>query len=103
MARRGRSACWRDGSYSKDSGITDGYPEFTLASLKKLGWDKDLTDAEVAMINKVNGNNPDTVSWSLDLSGGIQRVALMHGCVPYGNGKARMNAFGLPGPDSGAP
>jgi formate dehydrogenase major subunit len=25
-------------------------------------------------------------------------VALKHGCVPYGNGKARMNAFGLPDP-----
>jgi formate dehydrogenase major subunit len=87
-----------DGSYSKDSEIKDGYPEFTLASLKKLGWDKDLTEAEMATINKVNPANPDAVSWSLDLSGGIQRVALMHGCVPYGNGKARMNAFGLPDP-----
>jgi formate dehydrogenase major subunit len=38
------------------------------------------------------------VSWSLDLSGGIQRVAMKHGCVPYGNAKARMNAFGLPDP-----
>jgi len=38
------------------------------------------------------------VSWSTDLSGGIQRVAVMHGCVPYGNAKARMNAFGLPDP-----
>jgi formate dehydrogenase major subunit len=87
-----------DGSYSKDSEIKDGYPEFTLASLKKLGWDKDLTESEMATINKVNPDKPDTVSWSLDLSGGIQRVALMHGCVPYGNGKARMNAFGLPDP-----
>ena len=87
-----------DGSYSRDSEIKDGYPEFTLASLKKLGWDKDLTEAEMATITKVNSANPDAVSWSLDLSGGIQRVALMHGCVPYGNGKARMNAFGLPDP-----
>ena len=38
------------------------------------------------------------MSWSLDLSGGVQRVALKHGCVPYGNAKARMNAFGLPDP-----
>jgi formate dehydrogenase major subunit len=38
------------------------------------------------------------VSWSTDLSGGIQRVAMAHGCVPYGNAKARMNAFGLPDP-----
>src|SRR3954464_7944161 len=68
-----------DGSYSKGSAIEDGYPEFTLASLKKLGWDKDLTEAEMATINRVNSANPDAVSWSLDLSGGIQRVALMHG------------------------
>ena len=25
-------------------------------------------------------------------------MALKHGCIPYGNGKARMNAFGLPDP-----
>ena len=87
-----------DGSASKDSEIKDGYPEFTLGVLKKLGWDKDLTEAEMAVINKVNPTTPDAVSWSLDLSGGIQRVALKHGCIPYGNGKARMNAFGLPDP-----
>ena len=32
-----------EGSYSKDSELKDGYPEFTLGVLKKLGWDKDLT------------------------------------------------------------
>jgi formate dehydrogenase major subunit len=85
-----------NGSYSKDSEIKDGYPEFTLGVLKKLGWDKDLTEAEMAVINKVNAANPDAVSWSLDLSGGIQRVVINHGCIPYGNGKARANAFGLP-------
>ena len=87
-----------DGSYSKDSEIKDGYPEFTLGVLKKLGWDKDLTEAELAVINKINPTTPDAVSWSIDLSGGVQRVAMKHGCVPYGNAKARMNAFGLPDP-----
>ncbi|MGC1873325.1 MAG: formate dehydrogenase subunit alpha [Pseudolabrys sp.] len=87
-----------DGNASKDSEIKDGYPEFTVGVLKKLGWDKDLTEAELAVINKVNPAAPDTVSWSTDLSGGVQRVALKHGCIPYGNGKARMNAFGLPDP-----
>jgi len=87
-----------EGSYSKDSEIKDGYPEFTVGVLKKLGWDTDLTEAELAVINKVNPANPDAVSWSLDLSGGVQRVAMKHGCVPYGNAKARMNAFGLPDP-----
>ena len=85
-----------NGYYSKDSEIKDGYPEFTLGVLKKLGWDKDLTEAELAVISKVNPTTPDAVSWSIDLSGGIQRVAIEHGCVPYGNGKARANAFGLP-------
>jgi formate dehydrogenase major subunit len=87
-----------EGSYSKDSDIKDGYPEFTYAVLKKLGWDGDLTADELETINRVGGANPDAVSWSLDLSGGIQRVALKHGCSPFGNGRARMNAFGLPDP-----
>jgi formate dehydrogenase major subunit len=87
-----------NGYYSKDSEIKDGYPEFTLGVLKKLGWDKDLTEAEFAVINKINPTTPDAVSWSIDLSGGIQRVAIEHGCIPYGNGKARANAFGLPDP-----
>src|SRR5262245_3300424 len=85
-----------EGSFSKDSEIKDGYPEFTLGVLKKLGWDGDLTAAELEVIKRVNPNNPDAVSWSIDLSGGIQRVAMKHGCIHYGNGKARANAFGLP-------
>jgi len=87
-----------EGSYSLGSQIKDGYPEFTMAVLTKLGWDKDLTPEEVATIERVAGSldKIPTVSWSTDLSGGIQRVAMMHGCVPYGNAKARMNAFGLP-------
>ncbi len=87
-----------EGSYSLDSEIKDGYPEFTLGVLKKLGWDKDLTAAEMAIIERVNAANPDAVSWSIDLSGGIQRVAIEHGCSPYGNGKARMIASDLPDP-----
>jgi formate dehydrogenase major subunit len=87
-----------EGSYSVGSEIRDGYPEFTLAVLKKLGWDKDLTPQEMDTIQRVNPANPDTVSWSTDLSGGIQRVAIEHGCSPCGNGKARMIAWNLPDP-----
>jgi formate dehydrogenase major subunit len=85
-----------EGSYSVGSEIQDGYPEFTYGVLKKLGWDTDLTEAEKATIERIGGANPDTVSWAIDLSGGIQRVAMKHGCMHYGNGKARANAFGLP-------
>lgn len=87
-----------EGSYSLGSEIKDGYPEFTLGVLKKLGWDGDLTPSELESIQKVGGNSPDTVSWSTDLSGGIQRVALEHGCIPFGNGKARAIAWNLPDP-----
>jgi formate dehydrogenase major subunit len=87
-----------DGSYSTGSELKDGYPEFTLGVLKKLGWDKDLTPQELAVIGKVGGNNLDAVSWSTDLSGGIQRVAIAHGCSPYGNAKARTIAWNLPDP-----
>jgi formate dehydrogenase major subunit len=87
-----------NGSYSLGSEIRDGYPEFTYGVLKKLGWDKDLTETERATIERVGGKNPDGVSWAIDLSGGIQRVAMAHGCIHYGNGKARANAWNLPDP-----
>jgi formate dehydrogenase major subunit len=85
-------------SYSQGSDLVDGYPEFTMAVLKKLGWDKDLRPEERATIERIGGNNIDTVSWSIDLSGGIQRVCLDHGVCHYGNGKARANAWNLPDP-----
>jgi formate dehydrogenase major subunit len=87
-----------EGSYSLGSEIKDGYPEFTYAVLKKLGWDKDLTEAEKAVIERVGGNGADSVSWAIDLSGGIQRVCMEHGTIHYGNGKARASAWNLPDP-----
>ncbi len=88
-----------EGSFLPGSEIPDGYPEFTMSVLKKLGWEKDLTAEELAVINQVAGPDKlDTVSWSTDLSGGIQRVAMKHGCSPYGNGKARTVAWNLPDP-----
>ena len=90
-----------EGSWPQGSEIQDGYPEFTYGLLQKLGWDVDLTPEELAVIQRIGGNDPENlakVSWSVDLSGGIQRVALKHGCVPFGNGKARAVAWNLPDP-----
>lgn len=90
-----------EGSWPVGSEIQDGYPEFTMAVLKQLGWDADLTPEELATIERIGGGDPeaiDAVSWSIDLSGGIQRVAIEHGCVPFGNGKARAIAWNLPDP-----
>ncbi|MBK8008382.1 MAG: formate dehydrogenase subunit alpha [Rhizobiales bacterium] len=90
-----------DGSFSEGSELKDGYTEFNYGVLKKLGWDKDLTDAERATIEKIGGgpDKSDGVSWSTDLSGGIQRVCLkVHGVMHYGNAKARANAWNLPDP-----
>jgi formate dehydrogenase major subunit len=83
------------GSYPVGSEIKDGYPEFTMAMLKKLGWDKDLTAAELGVIEKIAG---DKTNWKTDLSGGIQRVAIKHGCAPFGNAKARAVVWTFPDP-----
>jgi formate dehydrogenase major subunit len=85
-------------TYSKDSEIKDGYPQFTYGVLKKLGWDTELTPAELAVIQKIGGAKPEDVAWSTDLSGGIQRLCVKHNVIPYGNGKARANAWDLPDP-----
>ena len=87
-----------EGSYSKGSDIQDGYPEFTVAVLKRLGWFDDLTAAEKASLERHFGANIDRAAWSTDLSGGIIRVALEHGCSPFGNAKARAVAWNLPDP-----
>jgi len=82
-------------SYSVGSELTDGYPEFTMAMLKKLGWDGDLTAEEKAIMAKGVG---DKSNWKTDLSGGIQRVAIKHGCAPFGNAKARTFVWTFPDP-----
>ncbi len=94
---RARFGVERDGvnllaedSYSKGSEIKDGYPEFTADMLKQLGWWDDLTAEEK---QAAEGKN-----WKTDLSGGIQRVAIKHGCAPFGNAKARCVVWTFPDP-----
>jgi formate dehydrogenase major subunit len=94
---RARFGVERDGvnllaedSWGKDSDIKDGYPEFSDKMLKKLGWWDDLTADEKAA---AEGKN-----WKTDLSGGIQRVAISHGCSPFGNAKARTMVWTFPDP-----
>ncbi len=79
-----------EGSYSKGSEIRDGYPEFKADILKQLGWWDDLTAEEKTA---AEGKN-----WKTDLSGGIQRVAIKHGCAPFGNAKARTMVWTFPDP-----
>ncbi len=79
-----------EGSFTEGSEIEDGYPEFTADMLKKLGWWNDLTAQEKVA---AEGKN-----WKTDLSGGIQRVAIKHGCAPFGNAKARAIVWEFPDP-----
>ncbi len=79
-----------EGFHSAGSEIKDGYPEFKDELLKKLGWWDDLTADEK---KAAEGKN-----WKTDLSGGIQRVAIAHGCSPFGNAKARVNVWTFPDP-----
>jgi len=84
-----------EGSYPVGNELKGGHPEFTMAMLKKLGWDIDLTADERAVIEKIAG---DKTNWKTDLSGGIQRVAIKHGCAPFGNAKARVMVWTFPDP-----
>ncbi len=84
-----------DGVYSVGSEIQDGYPQFTMQMLMDLGWDGDLTSEERAVIDGIAG--PKT-NWKVDLSGGIQRVAIKHECAPFGNAKARAVVWNFPDP-----
>ena len=83
-----------EGSYSKGSEITDGYPEFTTAVMQRLGWDAEYTDAERASLARQGG----AASWATDLSMGIIRITMDHGVMAYGNAKARAVAWNLPDP-----
>jgi formate dehydrogenase major subunit len=111
-----------EGVYSLDSEIQDGYPEFTYAMLKELGWHTELTDAEKVEIARASGipefqkgeaevgeagmspfpsdfdDKVAKVNWKTDLSGGIQRVAIKHECAPFGNAKARAVVWTFPDP-----
>ena len=116
-----------EGVYSVGSEIQDGYPEFTMQMLIDLGWDGDLTAEERLSIEVVagyrdlegnlTGNGEEVgeqsqtgpypsdwmekiggVNWKTDLSGGIQRVAIAHGCAPFGNAKARAVVWTFPDP-----
>jgi formate dehydrogenase major subunit len=66
-----------------------------MAMLEKLGWDKDLTAEERKTIDGIAGSK---TNWKTDLSGGIQRVAIKHGCAPFGNAKARAVVWTFPDP-----
>ena len=94
---RARFGVERDGvnllaedSWSVGAEIEDGYPEFTADMLKQLGWWGDLTPEEQAAA--------EGKDWKTDVSGGIQRVAIAHGCAPFGNAKARVNVWTFPDP-----
>jgi formate dehydrogenase major subunit len=79
-----------EGSYPVGNEIKNGHPEFSADLLKKLGWWDDLTPEEKQL---AEGKN-----WKTDRSGGIQRVAIKHGCAPFGNAKARVIVWTFPDP-----
>ncbi|MCB2264304.1 MAG: molybdopterin-dependent oxidoreductase [Candidatus Thiosymbion ectosymbiont of Robbea hypermnestra] len=89
VERQGESLL-ADGSYPVGNALQDGHPEFTADILKMLGWWDDLTPREK---QQAAGKN-----WKTDLSGGIQRVAIAHGCAPFGNAKARSIVWTFPDP-----
>ncbi|MCU0920269.1 MAG: formate dehydrogenase subunit alpha [Burkholderiaceae bacterium] len=90
VERDGESLLAGDGSHSKGAELTTGYPEFDHLLLKKLGWWADLSEAEQ---KAAEGKN-----WKTDPSGAIIRVAMKHGCHPFGNARARAVVWNFPDP-----
>jgi formate dehydrogenase major subunit len=90
VERNGVSLLAADGSHSVGAEIKTGYPEFDHVLVKKLGWWDELTAEEKKM---AEGRN-----WKTDHSGGIIRVAMKHGCHPFGNAKARALVWNFPDP-----
>ena len=88
VERDGVNLLAEDGVANKGSEITTGYPQFDHVLLKKLGWWDELTDEEKKAA--------EGKTWTNDLSGGIQRVAMKHGCTPFGNAKARAVVWNWP-------
>jgi len=89
ITKDGVSLLAADGSHSKDSDITTGFPEFDHVLMKKLGWWSELTPEEQAA---AEGKN-----WKTDLSGGIQRVCMVnHNVHFWGNARARAVVWNFP-------
>ena len=89
VEKDGVSLLAEDGSHSLGADITTGYPEFDHVLMKKLGWWGELTPEEQA---KAEGKN-----WKTDPTGAIIRVVMKnHGCLPFGNAKARAIVWNFP-------
>jgi formate dehydrogenase major subunit len=89
ITKDGEDLLAADGSHSKDSEITTGFPEFDHVLMKKLGWWSELTPEEQAA---AEGKN-----WKTDLSGGIQRVCMVNHQVHFwGNARARAVVWNFP-------
>ena len=62
-----------------------------MAAIQKVAGVSDMSTSEAEQ--KLGG-----VNWKTDLSGGIQRVAIQHGCAPFGNARARCVVWTFPDP-----
>jgi formate dehydrogenase major subunit len=88
VSRDGVDLLAGDGSHPVGAEITTGHPMFDHVLLKKLGWWSELTPDEQ--------KSAEGKSWATDRSGGIIRVALKHGCHPFGNARARAVVWNFP-------
>tara|TARA_R110000850_G_scaffold25560_3_gene73656 strand:- start:1902 stop:4589 length:2688 start_codon:yes stop_codon:yes gene_type:complete len=79
------------------AGYPEGAPVTTLppedSGTEEVGETSQQGEIESDYVTKSGG-----VNWKTDLSGGIQRVAIAHGCAPFGNAKARAVVWTFPDP-----
>lgn len=84
-----------DGSWPTGAVLQRGHGGVSMAMLQGLGWQGELRQTERT---RIDGSNGQATHWDTDLSGGLQRVALLKGLSPAGNGRARCVAWDFSDP-----
>ena len=92
VEKDGESLLAGDGSASVGSDLAFGYPEFDHVLMKKLGWWDELSDEGRKPPPRARTGRPTSPAAS-------SRVVMKnHGCMPFGNARARAVVWNFPDP-----
>ncbi|KZY33102.1 formate dehydrogenase [Roseovarius sp. HI0049] len=80
-----------------DDGDTDSAQGLTSGDGTQ-GADEEVGEQAMSPFPSDFNDKTASLNWKTDLSGGIQRVAIEHGCAPFGNAKARTVVWTFPDP-----
>ncbi|WP_116598235.1 formate dehydrogenase subunit alpha [Primorskyibacter marinus] len=87
-----------DGGVGESDDGDDGAPGGLAAADGTQGAAEEVGEQSMSPFPSDFNAKAKGVNWKTDLSGGIQRVAIKHGCAPFGNAKARTVVWTFPDP-----